>query len=141
MTTDEYELAAKFIDTVEASTYDWSVTLTTHRLIYPVVKMHFDAWISRVQSEDGATDWLRVTEPGDDDSISLHVFIGGRRWRYRGKWMRVWEELSGGTARTRFLGDTERLRGLLGYFVLRRFFAFKTRSKRGRDLDIKGWSE
>lgn len=140
MSPDEYDLASNFIEKVEVTDYDWSVTLTTHD-IHPIMEKLFDEWISQIEEEDGATDWVRVTEPGDGGSFSLHVFIGGRHNTHRYKWMRLWEELTGGEARTRYMGDTDRLRGLLRYFVLRRYFGFKTKSSWKANLNIKGWNE
>jgi hypothetical protein len=140
MSPDDYELAVQFIDAFDAADYDWSVTLTTQGL-HSVVEDYFDEWISKIEQEDGATEWVRVTEPGDGNSFSLHVFIGGRENHRRYKWMCLWEELSGGSARSRFMGDTERLRGLLRYFVLKRYFGLKTRSRWKRQLNIKGWNE
>jgi hypothetical protein len=141
MSPDEYELACKFIESVEVTDYDWSVTLTAQNPLYQIVENRFDEWISQIEEEDGATEWVRVTEPGDGDSFSLHVLIGGRENTHRYKWMLLWEELTGGEARSRFMGESERLRGLLRYFVLRRNFGFKTESRWKPELDIKGWDE
>lgn len=141
MSPDEYELASAFIETAQASDYDWSVTLTAPGMLNQILEIRFQEWISRIEEEDGATEWVRVTEPGDEDSFSLHVFIGGRDKTHRYKWLRLWEEMTGGQARSRFMGDTDRLRGLLRYFVLRRHFAFKAQAKWKSELDIKGWNE
>jgi hypothetical protein len=140
MSPDEYELAVQFIEAFDAADYDWSVTLTAQGL-HSVIEDDFDEWISQIEQKDGATEWVRVTEPGDGNSFSLHVFIGGRETRRRFKWMCLWGELSGGNARSRFMGDTERLRGLLRYFVLKRNFGLKTHSEWKRQLNIKGWNE
>jgi hypothetical protein len=57
---------------------------------------------------------------------------------HRHKWMRLWEEIGGGEARTRFLGDTDKLRGLLRYLVLRRDCGFKNKSLIGPEIYFKG---
>jgi hypothetical protein len=141
MSPDEYELASKFIETAQVSDYDWSVTLTAQSQLYQIVEDWFDEWISQIEEEDGATDWVRVVEPADGGSFSLHVFIGGRHNTHRYKWMSLWTELTGGTARSRYMGETDRLRGLLRYFVLKRYFGFKTKSRWKANLNIKGWNE
>lgn len=140
MSPDEFELASDFIETAEVTDYDWSVTLTTQDS-HSIMENLFDEWISQIEQEDGATDWVRVTEPGDGGSFSLHVFIGGRQKTHRYKWKCLWEELAGGEARTRYMGETDRLRGLLRYFVLKRYFGFKTKSRWKASLNIKGWNE
>jgi len=140
MSPDEYDLASNFIETVEVTDYDWSVTLTTED-IHPIMEQLFDEWISQIEEEDGATDWVRVVEPADGGCFSLHVFIGGRHNTHRYKWMRLWTELTGGTARSRYMEETDKLRSLLRYFVLKRYFGFKTKSSGKANLNIKGWNE
>jgi hypothetical protein len=80
-----------------------SVTLTTQDT-HPIMEHLFDEWISQIEVEDEATDWVGVAEPGDGGSFSLHVFIGGRQKTHRCKWMRLWTELTGGAARSRYMG-------------------------------------
>ena len=140
MSPDEYDLASNFIETVQVTDYDWSVTLKAEYLPYPLLENRFDEWISQIEEKDGASEWVRVTEP-DGDFVSLHVLIGGRQNTHRYKWMRLWEELTGGEARSRYMGDNERMRGLLRYFALRRKFGFKTKSRWKPELHIKAWNE
>jgi hypothetical protein len=141
MSPDEYEIAAGFIETVQMDDYDWSVTLTARSFALSDVKNSFDEWISQIEEQDGATRWSRVTEVGGEYSFSFHVFIGGRHNTHRYKWMCLWTELTGGEARSRYRGETERLRGLLRYFVLKRNFGFKVRDSWGSNFDIQGWNE
>jgi hypothetical protein len=141
MSPDEHELASHFIETVQVSDYDWSVTLKADAVVLGSLENNFDEWMLQIEEEDGATRWVRVTEPGDGNSYFLHVLVGGRHSTHRYKWMRLWAELTGGEARSRYMGDTERLRGLLRYFVLRRNFGFKVHSQWQSELHIKGWNE
>lgn len=140
MTPDEDRDFHEFVETVRSEEYDWFVTLTL-----PVgsgetqADEYFDTWISAMEEVDGTRNfrWVRIAEQ-KDDSIQLHVLIGGRDTHRRWEWMEGWRRdvAEGGDASSRRIPETPKLRNLLKYLVLRLGCGVWVQDKRRRTLRV-----
>jgi hypothetical protein len=142
MLYDDYEKFLTWVESVSAREFDWFVTLTVPFASCEAdTDQAFDEWIAAIENKDGATKWARVAEKGDGNSFQLHVLIGGRNQTRRAKWMRAWEESTGGEAHSRRPRNTEELRGLLRYLVVRRECGFRSKSPWGPNVSFRGLNE
>lgn len=93
-----------------------------------------------IEEKDGATRWARIAELGPGTEFQLHVLLGGRDNTRRYRWMVEWEELTGGSARSRRLVDADKLRGTFNYLVQRRNCGFRSHGVGRGDIHFAGWS-
>jgi hypothetical protein len=140
MTCYDYESFMEFLEQVCARDYHSFLTLTTEAtLTEGFADCLFIPWISRLEESGGASDWIRIAERRAEDSFDLHVLFGGRRQSSRYTLLRSWEaQAFARQARIRRLGETDELRGLIQYLVLRRGCGFRARGLWGGVIGIKG---
>lgn len=142
MTYDDHDEFIAYLEQITADDFDWFVTLTIpFAFREDATDAEFDKWIAEIEDEDDATRWARVAERKDAYDFELHVLIGGRRDTRRYKWMRAWEERTGRKARSRRLGDTEKLRRLLRYLVERHGCGFRAKELWGTEISFRGLNE
>ncbi len=147
MTYDEEQAFNEFVERVESTDYDWFVTMTI-----PTVQSemqadeYFDTWISVMEDVEGTGNfrWVRIAEKKPDDgSMVLHVLVGGRDTYRRRVWLEGWhEDVAGcGTAYSRRIPETPRLRNFLRYMVGRLGCGLRVWNGWGGHLHIRGMND
>jgi hypothetical protein len=142
MTYDEDKAFNAFLENVRSENYDWFTTLILPTVCWEVVADgYFTTWISVMEEVDGTGhfNWVRIAER-KEDSMLLHVLIGGRNTRRRWEWMEGWRHdvTMNGNVYSRRMLETPRLRGLLRYLVDRLGCGLWVKDKWGRELHIHG---